>query len=39
MPTIQAADKLAKKFRDIVWWAHERGRVAAEIDSHGSRWI
>jgi hypothetical protein len=34
MPTVQAADKLAKKFRDIAWWAHERGRVAAELDSH-----
>jgi hypothetical protein len=34
MPTVQAADKLAKKFRDIAWWAHERGRVVAEIDSH-----
>ena len=30
MPTVQAADKLAKKFRDIAWWAHERGRVASE---------
>jgi len=34
MPTVQAADKLAKKFRDIVWWAHERERVASELDSH-----
>jgi hypothetical protein len=34
MPTVEAADKLAKKFRDIAWWAHERGRVVAEIDSH-----
>jgi hypothetical protein len=34
MPTVQAADKLAQKFRDIAWWAHERGRVASELDSH-----
>ena len=34
MPTVQAADKLAKKFRDIAWWAHERRRVAAEINPH-----
>ena len=39
MPTVRAGEKLAQQFRDIAWWAHERGRVAAEIDSHGSRWI
>jgi hypothetical protein len=34
MPTVQAGEKLAQKFRDIAWWAHERGRVAAEINPH-----
>jgi hypothetical protein len=34
MPTVQAGKKLAQKFRDIAWWAHERGRVAAEINPH-----
>jgi hypothetical protein len=34
MPTVQAGGKLAQKFRDIAWWAHERGRVAAELDPH-----
>lgn len=28
---MQAADKLARKFRDIALWAHERGRLAAEL--------
>jgi hypothetical protein len=34
MPSVQAGDKLAQKFRDIAWRAHERGRVAGEIDPH-----
>ena len=25
---------IAQKFRDIVWWVHERERVAAEINPH-----
>jgi hypothetical protein len=35
MPSVRAGEKLAQKFRDIAWWAHERGRVAAELDPHG----
>jgi len=34
MPSVQAGDKLAQKFRGIAWWAHEHGRVAAELDPH-----
>jgi hypothetical protein len=28
------AKAIKAEFRDIAWWAHERGRVAAELDSH-----
>jgi hypothetical protein len=35
MPTVAAGESLAGKFRDIVWWRHERERVAAEFDPHG----
>jgi hypothetical protein len=35
MPSVRAGENLAQKFRDIAWWAHERGRVAAELDPHG----
>jgi hypothetical protein len=34
MPSVRAGEKLAQKFRDIAWWAHERERVAAELDPH-----
>jgi hypothetical protein len=34
IPTVQAGDKLARKFRDIACWTHERERVASELDPH-----
>jgi hypothetical protein len=34
MPTVAAGEKLARKFEDIAWRAHERERVAAELDQH-----
>lgn len=34
MPTVQAGEKMARKFCDIAWWTHERERNAGELDRH-----
>ena len=34
-PTREAAEKLARKLRDILWRRHEEERTRAEMDSHG----
>jgi hypothetical protein len=34
MPTVQAGEKLARKFRDIAWRTHQRERVASALAPH-----
>jgi hypothetical protein len=34
MSSVQAAEKLARKFGDAAWRAHERERLASELDPH-----